>query len=320
MSPGNERYHLGTVAASEALLQDLYVDLRRSLKNWSAVTLQTPQARMGYVGQHLTSVVTGHRGGRSGARGKDLVLDDGGHAEIKTCYRVDQLGKCNECGAAVASIEPHCPDPECGSQDIKRNDDSKWLIGVRHDEEMRILFEPRTYYLVLFDFVDLDRALKVNARIFQVDPKWPGFSYCMVDYYFNIKTNSRSGAPFNLWPFELKFDIMLPELIYHAVIDENDDIETKVFPGEVGTPERFGPKPLPAYSRSKNLDLDAIRTVAAELGVPIPSRGKKIDLLEHVERYRRSNGIDDERVARALTMGLYRERVSSHREWLPDGD
>lgn len=39
------------------------------------ITQQTPQARMGYVGQHLVSVVTGYPGGKSGARGYDLVID-----------------------------------------------------------------------------------------------------------------------------------------------------------------------------------------------------------------------------------------------------
>ena len=46
---------------------------------------------MGYVGQHLVSVVTGYPGGKSGARGYDLVKDDERHGEIKTCYRVDQV-------------------------------------------------------------------------------------------------------------------------------------------------------------------------------------------------------------------------------------
>lgn len=49
---------------------------------------------MGYVGQHLVSVVTGYPGGKSGARGYDLVIDDERHGEIKTCYRVDRPHHC----------------------------------------------------------------------------------------------------------------------------------------------------------------------------------------------------------------------------------
>lgn len=88
-------YTLGTIEASEALIKDLYIDLRAKVNAWSKITQQTPQARMGYVGQHLVSVVTGYPGGKSGARGYDLVIDDERHGEIKTCYRVDQLGSCN---------------------------------------------------------------------------------------------------------------------------------------------------------------------------------------------------------------------------------
>lgn len=86
-------YTLGTIEASEALIKDLYIDLRAKVNAWSKITQQTPQARMGYVGQHLVSVVTGYPGGKSGARGYDLVIDDERHGEIKTCYRVDVIKK-----------------------------------------------------------------------------------------------------------------------------------------------------------------------------------------------------------------------------------
>ena len=43
------------------LINDLYLDLRRKVNYWSEITNQTPQARMGYIGQHLVSVVTGYK-------------------------------------------------------------------------------------------------------------------------------------------------------------------------------------------------------------------------------------------------------------------
>ena len=92
---------LGTVQAAEGVLRDLYVDLRRKLRSWSEVTKQTPQARMGYVGQHLVSAVTGYPGGRSGARGRDLILPNGAHAEIKTCSASTNSG-------AAESVGPEC--------------------------------------------------------------------------------------------------------------------------------------------------------------------------------------------------------------------
>lgn len=49
-------YTLGTIEASEALIKDLYIDLRAKVNAWSKITQQTPQARMGYVGQHTLTV------------------------------------------------------------------------------------------------------------------------------------------------------------------------------------------------------------------------------------------------------------------------
>lgn len=39
-------YTLGTIEASEALIKDLYIDLRAKVNAWSKITQQTPQARM----------------------------------------------------------------------------------------------------------------------------------------------------------------------------------------------------------------------------------------------------------------------------------
>lgn len=265
---------LGDVRSSEKLIGDLYIDLRRQVNAWAAVTQQTSQARMGYVGQHLTSVVTGFPGGKSGARGRDLVLPNGEYAEIKTCYRVDQLGRCGACGAPAASVETACPD--CGSADIKRNDDSKWLIGIRHDDEFAHILEPRAYYLVLFEFVDLQAPDAIRSSIWEVDPKLPGFAYCMVDYRLNIQAKSRSRASFNLWPYRLKFDLMRPTLIYRSIISTaSDSVDTRLFPGR-DAPRPHPVKPLGEYSRERNLAPDKIEILSDLLGVSgeLPSGGK----------------------------------------------
>lgn len=159
-------YRLGDVGSSEALIRELYIDLRRRINAWAAITKQTAQARMGYVGQHLVSIATGHPGGRSGARGKDLVISDTEYGEIKTCYRVDQLGACQSCGAVVASIEFECSG--CGSENVLRKDDSKWLISIRTADEYDRILEPKHYYLVLFEFVDITKPETIRASIWQV--------------------------------------------------------------------------------------------------------------------------------------------------------
>lgn len=135
----------GTPEFAAALLTDLYVRLRRDLQRWAKVTKQTSQARMGYIGQHLVSVVTTHPGGRSGARGDDIKFPDGKVAEIKTCTLVDQLGYCKDkkCKTRVASIEKACP--ACGNTNVKRQDDSKWLLSPKSEQELRDLFVPAFY-------------------------------------------------------------------------------------------------------------------------------------------------------------------------------
>lgn len=158
-------YTLGTIEASEALIKDLYIDLRAKVNAWSKITQQTPQARMGYVGQHLVSVVTGYPGGKSGARGYDLVIDDERHGEIKTCYRVDQLGSCNACGAVVSSLETECA--VCGSTSINRKDDSKWLIAIRNNDEFAKLLDPYRYYFVLFEFESIYDTTIVTLTVYR---------------------------------------------------------------------------------------------------------------------------------------------------------
>lgn len=309
----NHRHQLGTVDASEQLLLDLYVRLRARLRCWSEVTLQTPQARMGYIGQHLTSVVTGHPGTRSGARGKDIVLPDGKHAEIKTCTRVDQLGKCNSCGAGVSSIEEFCLG--CRSSYIKRNDDSKWLIGIKHEEELRRLFDPECYFLVLFEFSDIKLATDIETKIYKINPREKGFAFCMVDYYFNIRAKSKSKAPLNLWPYKLKFYLMKPTLIYYSTISSKDNINTIIFPGR----DESENVPLPSldeFSRASNLTGDAVNALAGEFGVAFQANKKAT--LQELQQARQKGSWDDGDLADAIAEVVYRLGIERHKEWLPE--
>ena len=43
-------YELGAAEASEALIKDLYIDLRAKVNAWSEITKQTPQAGWGISG------------------------------------------------------------------------------------------------------------------------------------------------------------------------------------------------------------------------------------------------------------------------------
>src|SRR6266571_2476492 len=245
---------LGTIGGSETLIRDLYIELRKKINEWANLTKQTAQARMGYVGQHLVSVATGYPGGRSGARGHDLVIAGHGFGEIKTCYRIDQLGKCLNCGHPVAPMELTCSS--CGSDKIQRNDDSKWLISMSHEGDFGSVLDAYRYYLVLFDFTDMANPQTVRSSIWEVDPLAPGFAFCMIDYWHNIRAKSQSKAPFNLWPYSLKFALMRPLLIYRSFID-GDAIRTEIFPG-IHAPVYFELDPLEDYARSGNLKGDKL--------------------------------------------------------------
>jgi hypothetical protein len=305
---------LGTVEASERLIHDLYIDLRQKVNRWASLTRQTAQARMGYVGQHLVSVVTGFTGGRSGARGKDLVLPNNRFAEIKTCYRVDQLGKCSDCGAGASSIETQCP--ECASQNIERKEDSKWLIGIRHEDELAHMLDPAAYYLVLFDFTDLAKPTTIRGSIWKVGSLNPGFAYCLVDYYFNIRKASKSKAPFNLWPFQLKFDLMKPLLIYRSLISLDNRITTELFPGR-GKPTIHPLKSLSDYSQSQNLTVDKCRLAARLLKAEIPQTESKREILNTIQTHINRERIQQKTVADLFAHALYWPDIEGHVRGLP---
>ncbi len=300
-------YTLGTIEASEALIKDLYINLRKKVNAWSEITKQTSQARMGYIGQHLTSVVTGFPGGKSGARGYDLIIsqDPLKYGEIKTCYRVDQLGLCKDCGNVVSSIEKHCS--KCNSTNIKRRDDSKWLIAVKDEHALLKVLQPDVYYFVLFemeDFSDPDN-MNIVASIWEVNPKNIGFKYCMVDYYYNIK----STAPLNIWPHMIKFLLFHPKLIYRSVIKENDQIETQIFPTLNNT--KFTElAELTHYSQVPNFTVDAVKNCLTELNVTFAENATKKDLLSLLETERRSRNLSSQAITDLVAKAIYLPRIS----------
>jgi len=309
-----KRHKLGEIMTSTQLIKDLYIDLRKKINEWAELTKQTAQARMGYIGQHLASVVTGYQGGKSGARGKDLILPDNKFAEIKTCYRVDQLGKCNSCKASVASIEAVCS--ECGSRDLQRFEDSKWLIDIRNDDEFDTILDPEYYYLVLFDFIDLRDPSTIRASILRVESVAPSFAYCMVDYYLNIRAKSISKAPFNLWPFQLKFEIMKPLLIYRSLIRSDDTIETEIFPGR-DSPRLDNIKPLQEYSRSQNLTKDKILNLAEYLSIRVDPSSNKSRLLSDINYGVARKGISEHALSDLMAKALYYPEIEGHIKNLP---
>ncbi|WP_315335701.1 MamI family restriction endonuclease [Fusobacterium pseudoperiodonticum] len=248
---------------SEKLIYDLYIDLRKKIFEWSALSNQTPQARMGYVGQHLVSIVTGFGGSKSGARGYDIIFSSCLYGEIKTCYRVDQLGRCKNCGLEVSAIEKICP--HCNSENIERKEDSKWLLPIKNNNDLKNMIEPFMYFFVLFEFEDITDLYNENiiASIWTVNPKNMGFYLCILDYYQNILTKSDSKAPFNLWPYMLKFQLMQPKLIYRSIISESE-VTTTIFEDYLGgNVETL--YPFVRFHKANNLTQNILKNVIQKL-------------------------------------------------------
>jgi hypothetical protein len=191
------------------------------------------------------------------------------------------------------------------------------LIGIQHDTEFSEILTPAFYYLVLFDFTDLAKPTTIRASIWRVDPLAPGFAYCMIDYYKNIKSASVSGAPFNLWPFQLKFELMRPLLIYRSLILQDNTIETRIFPGR-DLPEPHPMSPLQTFRQSRNLTVDKIRSFAQDLALPLPGTGKKLQLLVAAEHAIRQQTIQQDLVIDTLARHLYWNHIERHVTSLPD--
>lgn len=296
------------------LIKDLYLDLREKVNYWSTITNQTPQARMGYIGQHLVSVVTGYPGGKSGARGYDLVISRDcfnnvtQYGEIKTCYRVDQLGKCLNCKKPVSSLETVCSF--CNSTNIQRNNDSKWLISIRNEEELEKILDPLYYYFVLFEFEEPNNLQNKNIiiTIHQVDPKSKGFALAMLDYYFNIRDN----APLNLWPYQLKFLLTKPYLIYKAKITGDDQIETLYYYNRE-FPIYDGIFRLTPFHSAKILDINSIYQLRNYFRLDTqPNAQNKSLLLSEVDNIISKQNISVEFISDLLAEFIYLPKLKNH--------
>lgn len=229
-----------TIADNETkiakLLQELVLQPRLKALEWSKITKQTPNMKIGYPGQHLASLITGMEGARTGARGDDLR--DG--TEVKSCSRVDQLDTCSACKNKVLRIEEVCP--HCGSDNIKRMDDSKWLFSIKSNAELDLLTNKiDRVFLTIADypnFMAKDFGI-IRFQAFEIwvkDPRHRHFKTLMENYYNklfleHIKLNAnKTPAPKNFWPFSYQFYLCNPVKVFNCIVtsaNTNPSIEIK---------------------------------------------------------------------------------------------
>lgn len=204
-------------------LLDVLFRPRLELIKWSEVTKQTPSFKIGYPIQHLASLITGVEGGRSGARGDDLI--DG--SEVKGCNRVDQVDNCKKCKSKVMRLEKLCS--KCGSNEIKRMDDSKWLITIKNEDELNLSLNlvPRFIFIIMYyPNLNISNFDDIKIEAYEI---WPThslkFRELMNNYFYNIysehikKNPNKTPAPQNFWPFSFQFYLSLPIKVFDCNVN-----------------------------------------------------------------------------------------------------
>lgn len=210
-----------------SFIKEMLITPRKNIHKWSKITNQTPNLKIGYPGQHLASLILGMKGNATGARGEDIC--DG--TEVKSCSKVDQSDKCKDCKENVLRSENACSN--CGSTNIKRNNDSKWLISVRSDDELRMLLEetPR-YVFIVTDYPEFDENNfdDIRIRAFEVwvqSERCKNFRILMRNYYnyiykVHIKNNpNKTPAPKNIFPDNFPFYMCNPIKIFECNIKDS---------------------------------------------------------------------------------------------------
>lgn len=209
----------------EQFINEIIVSPKKSLKAWASITNQTPAAKIGYIGQHLASLITGVPGTGSGARGDDLA--DG--SEVKSCNKIDQVDKCRDCGARVMRFENTCP--ECSSTRIDRKDDSKWLFSVRDEHELNQYLNMDRVVLILMDYPNFKQHDFKDIRItcYEIYPKEPRmkvFGELITNHYYNIYlsklTHNEKTNPMNLHPTLIQFYKCNPIKVFSCIIKDID--------------------------------------------------------------------------------------------------
>lgn len=209
-------------------ITDLIIEPRKKAATWSRITKQTASLRIGYPGQHLASLVTGVEGEKTGARGNDLA--DG--SEVKSCSRVDQLDKCKDCDMPVLRQEQKCG--LCGSENLDRRNDSKWLFTIRNKDDLNTLLnDPHVNRIILIidDYPNFGQGdySDIRIRVFEIWPKkirHTRFGQIMTNYYHKIylihkKLNQdKTPAPKNFWPDQYQFYLCNPIQTFSAKIKD----------------------------------------------------------------------------------------------------
>lgn len=250
----------------KSLLYDLVLTPRIKALEWSNITKQTPNVKIGYPGQHLASLITGIEGARTGARGDDLK--DG--SEVKSCSRIDQLDTCNACDGKVLRLEPNCS--KCGSDDIKRMNDSKWLFAVKSEAELKLLTETvDRILLTIGDYPSFDEGdfstLRFQAfEIWNNSDRHISFRAIMSNYFYKIflehikRSPNKTPAPKNFWPYSYQFYLCNPVKVFSCIV-KNANTKPSIHIDHYVEPDFNRNKLLAEKMPTDLLDADELLTI-----------------------------------------------------------
>ena len=205
-------------------ISDLFINPRKTMYEWSSITEQTAHIKIGYVGQHLASVLLNTKGCKTAARGEDCM----DKSEVKSCSRVDQSDKCKRCKINLTKFDKVCP--KCKKNDkIKRNNDSKWLLTIRSESDLKKYLDLDRLVLIIEEYPNFDKNNfdDIVIKVYEIYPKkekCKHFKSILMEYWENIykanreKNPKKVPAPKNLWPYSFQFYMCNPVKIFECKI------------------------------------------------------------------------------------------------------
>jgi len=109
-------------------------------------------------------------------------------------------------------------------------------------------------------------------------------------------------------------------LIFHAVIDTDDAIETRLFEGLVGEPEAWGLDSLSKYARSGGdaLGIDTLRELADRLAIATAGLNK-VGTLAALQEAREAVAFTETMLVEQFCVALYGNRIVESLGSLPEG-
>jgi hypothetical protein len=279
-------------------LNDLIIKPRLDIHKWSKITKQTPTLKIGYIGQHLTSLILGMEGGRTGARGHDII--DG--TEVKSCTKVDQADKCKDCGGRVMRTEETCP--HCDGNKIDRKDDSKWLFSIRTEDELnQLTSEIDRIFLLISDYPNFkDRDFSSirfeGFEIYPNNPRMSVFNLLLSDYYRNNyrpkADANQTTSPMNFHPYKIQFYMCNPIKVFSCNIENIDTNNPSITINKFIEPSidrsNLLSEDMPVEILSKNELLDFCNSTPYEILLPllINKQVTKNELIEKVKGTKQS--------------------------------